>query len=85
MSYFKIDQKFWFYLQKAFVKDWLDNSMLFLELENLEAYFNTIQEKNLFTKNTKVKHFKIVHNDWLKESFLHAPSAIIWHFGSFKE
>jgi hypothetical protein len=85
LSYFKIDQKFRFYLQKAFVKDLLDNSMLFLEVENLEAYFDTVQEKNLITKNTKVKHFKIVDNDWLKELFLRAPSRIFWHFVSSKE
>jgi hypothetical protein len=43
LSYFKIGEKFGFYLQKAFVKDWVDNTMLFLEAKNLEAYFNTIQ------------------------------------------
>ena len=85
LSYFKIDKKLGFYLQKAFVKDWVDNSMLFLEVENLEAYFNTIQEKNLTTKYTKVKLSKIVHNDWGKEFFLHDPSGILWHFGNFKE
>jgi hypothetical protein len=85
LSYFKVDEKLGFYLQKAFVKDCADNPILFLEVENLEAYFNTIQEKNLTTKYKKVKLSKIVHNDWGKEFFLRDPSAILWHFGSFKE
>jgi len=38
MSYFKINEKLGFYLQKAFVKDWVDNSMLFLEVDDIEAY-----------------------------------------------
>ena len=38
MSYFKIDEKLGFYLQKAFIKDWADNSMLFLEVDDIEAY-----------------------------------------------
>lgn len=85
LSYFKIDEKLGFYLQKAFVKEWVDNSMLFLEVENLEAYFTAIKEKNLTEKYTKVKLSKIVQNDWGKEFFLHDPSGILWHFGNFKE
>jgi hypothetical protein len=85
LSYFKIDEKLGFYLQKSFVKDWVDNSMLFLEVENLEAYFVTIKEKKLTEKYTEVKLSKIVYNDWGKEFFLHDPSGILWHFGNFKE
>lgn len=85
LSYFKIDEKLGFYLQKAFVKDWVENSMLFLEVENLEAYFTIIKEKKLTEKYKNVKLSKIVHNDWGKEFFLHDPSGILWHFGNFKE
>lgn len=84
MSYFKIDKKLGFYLQKAFVKDWVDNSMLFLEVENLEEYLQEIKSKKLQEKYPKVKLSKIVINDWGNEFFLHDPSGILWHFGSFK-
>ncbi|PQJ81627.1 VOC family protein [Polaribacter glomeratus] len=85
LSYFKIDEKLGFYLQKAFVKDWVDNSMLFLEVENLENYYSLIKEKNLTKTYKRVKLSKIVDKDWGKEFFLHDPSGILWHFGNFKE
>ena len=83
MSYFKVDEKLGFYLQKAYVKDWVDNSMLFLEVENLEDYLEKLKAKNLQNKYSKVKLSKIVVNDWGKEFFLHDPSGILWHFGYF--
>lgn len=83
MSYFKIDEKLGFYLQKGYVKDWIDNSMIFLEVENLEEYLLEIKQKNLTEKYKKVRVSKIVKNDWGKEFFLHDPSGILWHFGNF--
>ncbi len=83
MSYFKIDDNLGFYLQKAYVKDWVDNSMLFLEVENLEEYLIKLKAKQLPQKYTKVRLSEIVVNDWGKEFFLHDPSGILWHIGCF--
>lgn len=83
MSFFKIDEKLGFYLQKAFVKDWVDNSMLFLEVDDIEGYLAAIKNKNLTEKYKKVKLSKIVDNDWGREFFLHDPSGILWHIGCF--
>ncbi|PQJ77809.1 glyoxalase [Polaribacter porphyrae] len=83
MSYFRVDDKLGFYLQKAYVKDWVDNSMLFLEVENIEEYLAKIKSKNLTEKYTRVKLSEIVENDWGKEFFLHDPSGILWHIGCF--
>lgn len=41
MSYFS-KQGMGFYLQDAFVKDWVDNTMLFLEVDNVEQYWNEV-------------------------------------------
>jgi catechol 2,3-dioxygenase-like lactoylglutathione lyase family enzyme len=84
MSYFKVDDKFGFYLQRAFVKDWVDNSMLFLEVENIENYLAGMKSKNIFTKFPKSKLSEIIVHDWGKEFFLHDPSGILWHIGNFK-
>ena len=84
MSYFRVDEKLGFYLQKAFVKEWLDNSMLFLEVENLEEYLSELKSKNLTEKFLTVRISEIVIKDWGKEFFLHDPSGILWHFGNFK-
>ena len=83
MSFFKVDENLGFYLQRAFVKDWVDNSMLFLEVDDIEAYLKEIESKNLTEKYKKVKLSKIVDNDWGRELFLHDPSGILWHIGSF--
>lgn len=83
MSYFKVDEQLGFYLQKAYVKDWVDNSMLFLEVENVEEYLAVLKSKKLPEKFSKVKLSEIVKNDWGKEFFLHDPSGILWHIGCF--
>jgi catechol 2,3-dioxygenase-like lactoylglutathione lyase family enzyme len=85
LSYFRINEKLGFYLQKAFIKEWIDNTMLFVEVEKLETYFIEIKEKELPSAYANVKLSKIVKNDWGKEFFLHDPSGILWHFGTFKE
>lgn len=84
MTYFAISENLGFYLQKAFVKDWVDNSMLFLEVESVENYLDYLKSKKLTENYKKVKLSKIVINDWGKEFFLHDPSGILWHIGNFK-
>ena len=85
MSYFKIDDHLGFYLQKAYVKDWIDNSMLFIEVGNLETYLEEIKNKELTKKYSSVRVSEIVINDWGKEFFVHDPSGILCHFGNFND
>ena len=85
MSYFKIDEHIGFYLQKANVKKWIDNSMIFLEVEDLVSYLGEIKSKNLQEKYSKVRLSEIVENDWGSELFLHDPSGILWHIGNFNQ
>jgi len=84
MSYFKVSPQLGFYLQNAYVKDWIDNTMIFVEVENIDEYFASLQalalpEKYKLVRLTPVKQF-----DWGKECYLHDPSGILWHFGEFK-
>lgn len=83
MSYFQLGD-FGFYLQDAYVKDWIDNTMLFLEVENLDEHLKGIKKLNLEIKYKKVRISKIVKNDWGNEFFMHDPSGILWHIGEFK-
>lgn len=83
MSYFSMGN-FGFYLQDAYVKDWIDNSMIFFEIEDLEANLTNIKHLNLTEKYQNVKLSEIQYNDWGNEFFLHDPSGILWHFGKFK-
>ena len=82
MSYFKTEA-IGFYLQDAYVKDWIDNTMLFLEVDDVNRYYNELKSLELDKKYEHVKLSPIAINDWGKECFLHDPSGILWHFGEF--
>ena len=72
-----------FYLQDAYVKDWIDNTMIFLEVENIEQYWNDLVALNLTDKYKGVKISPIKTYHWGKECFVHDPSGILWHIGEF--
>jgi hypothetical protein len=83
LSYFSLE-RVGFYLQKAFVKDWIDNSMLFLEVENLQEFWEKINKLNLPEKFSNVRLVPIRNLDWGREFFLYDPSGILWHIGAFE-
>ena len=82
MSYFQLEQ-LGFYLQDAYVKDWIDNSMIFMEVVNLTLFYNALLLLDLPKKHKGVKLSSIRIQDWGSECYLHDPSGILWHFGSF--
>lgn len=82
MSYFKTEG-LGFYLQNAYVQDWIDNSMIFLEIEDVGRYWKELLALDLTTKYKSVKLTPIRAYDWGKECYLHDPSGILWHFGQF--
>jgi hypothetical protein len=82
MSYFNSDG-LGFYLQNAYVKDWIDNTMVFMEVENVTRFWNELIALELTSKYKNVKLVPIRELDWGKECFVHDPSGILWHFGEF--
>ena len=84
MSYFRIDG-LGFYLQDAYVKDWVDNSMIFMEVEDVERLWKELLALDLSARYKSVRLEPIRKNDWGNECFLHDPSGILWHFGEFKK
>jgi catechol 2,3-dioxygenase-like lactoylglutathione lyase family enzyme len=74
-----------FYLQDAYVKDWVDNTMVFLEVDDADRYYAGLLALDLPGKYAGVKLAPVRTNDWGKECFLHDPSGILWHFGHFVE
>jgi catechol 2,3-dioxygenase-like lactoylglutathione lyase family enzyme len=72
-----------FYFQDAYVKDWIDNTMVFMEVENVENHWNELVALNLLSKYPDARLVPVRTLDWGKECFLHDPSGILWHFGSF--
>jgi catechol 2,3-dioxygenase-like lactoylglutathione lyase family enzyme len=82
LSVFKTDG-LGFYLQNAYVKDWVDNTMVFLEVEDVGRFWNELAALDLPAKYNGVKLTPIRVLDWGRECFLHDPSGILWHFGEF--
>ena len=84
MSLFTKDG-FAFYLQDAYVKDWIDNTMLFLEVEDVKECYEELLSLNLPAKYEDTRLSPIQHNDWGSECFVYDPSGILWHFGEFSK
>jgi catechol 2,3-dioxygenase-like lactoylglutathione lyase family enzyme len=82
MSVFKTEN-IAFYLQDAYVKDWIDNSMIFLEVDDVDRYWKELLALDLPAKYAGVRLTPIRNNDWGRECFLHDPAGILWHFGEF--
>jgi hypothetical protein len=82
LSYFHIDG-FGFYLQDAYVKDWVDNTMVFMEVVDVEQHWEALTKLDLTTRFTGVRLTPIKTYEWGRECFLHDPSGILWHFGEF--
>ena len=74
-----------FYLQDAYVKDWIDNTMIFLEVDDVGRYWSELLALDLTSKYEGVRLTAIRQYDWGRECFLHDPSGILWHFGQFSK
>ncbi|MCF8245703.1 MAG: hypothetical protein K9J37_14010 [Saprospiraceae bacterium] len=83
-SYFD-SEGFGFYLQDAYVKDWIDNSMIFMEVEDVDRFWKELLALDLPAKYETVRLTPIREYDWGRECFVHDPSGILWHFGEFSD
>jgi len=70
MSRVVITEDHSFYLQDYYVKQWCDNSMIFLEVDDVEACYVDIENRRLPDRY---------------KNFLHDPTGNLWHFGMFYE
>ena len=72
-----------FYLQDAYVQDWIDNTMIFLEVDDVHRFWKELLALDLASKYEGVKLIPVREYDWGRECFMHDPSGILWHFGAF--
>ncbi|MFD0767292.1 glyoxalase [Mucilaginibacter lutimaris] len=72
-----------FYLQKYYLKDWIDNTMLFMEVDDVERFYKELIGLNLPDKYEGARVTPIRTESWGKECFVHDPSGVLWHFGEF--
>lgn len=54
MCYFST-QEFGFYLQNAYDKNWVDNTMVFMEVEDVERFWNELLALELTSKYENIK------------------------------
>lgn len=79
----KVNESLSFYLQEYYQKKWVQNSMLFLEVDDIESCHDDLSSRNLTTQYKFVKLSEIKTFDWGRECFLHDPSGVLWHFCEF--
>lgn len=82
LSVFKRDDMA-FYLQNAYMEEWADNTMLFMEVENVALFWEELQSLGLTEKYPAARIEPPVEQHWGSECFVHDPSGILWHFGEF--
>jgi catechol 2,3-dioxygenase-like lactoylglutathione lyase family enzyme len=82
MSLFKSGE-LGFYLQDGYVKDWIDNLMVFMEVDDAGRFWNELVALNLPAKYKGARLTPIKVYDWGRECFVHDPSGVLWHFGEF--
>jgi hypothetical protein len=76
-------QELGFYLQNAYVKEWIDNTMLFFQVEDVNLLWKELFNLELHKKYSGVKLIPIRVESWGRECFLHDPSGVLLHFGEF--
>lgn len=76
MSYFKISEVLGFYLQDYYVQDWINNSMIFLQVNSVEQCWNELQNLELHNKYKDVRLTPIKDEVWGRECFLHDPLGV---------
>ncbi|PWJ58705.1 hypothetical protein CLV98_10370 [Dyadobacter jejuensis] len=82
LSYFSTDNM-GFYLQDAYIPEWIDNTMVFMEVADLDRFWDDLVSLKLTTKYKNIR-IKPIHDlDWGRECFVHDPSGVLWHIGAF--
>jgi catechol 2,3-dioxygenase-like lactoylglutathione lyase family enzyme len=72
-----------FYLQDYYLKEWVDNTMVFMEVDNVDRFWDGLTALNLTEKYPAAKLVPARTLDWGRECFIHDPSGILWHVGEF--
>ena len=72
-----------FYLQDYYVKEWIENSMVLLEVDDVDAFWLYLLQLQLDKNYQGVRLIATQQNDWGKECMLIDPSGILWHFAEF--
>ena len=85
LSFFGIGEQQGLYLQRYFVKEWVENSMIILSVNNIDECWKNLIIKDLDSKYEGVKLIPIRDFEWGRECFVHDPSGILLHYCEFNK
>ena len=80
LSLFKISEDVQFLLQDYYIKEWVENSMNMIEIENIYSWSIKLQSKFPGSGFEMAKLSNISEENWGKVLYLHDPSGNLWHF-----
>ncbi|RZJ88985.1 MAG: glyoxalase [Chryseobacterium sp.] len=83
MSVFKSGD-YAFYLQNYYAKEWVDNTMIFMEVDDVNRFWKDLVDLKLPEKYASVRLEPVRNLDWGSECFVHDPSGVLWHFEEFR-
>ncbi|NML64266.1 glyoxalase [Hymenobacter sp. RP-2-7] len=72
-----------FYLQDAYVPDWIANTMVFLEVTDADQYYQQLRALDLPARYAGARLTPVQTFAWGKECYLYDPCGILWHVGEF--
>ncbi|RYY86156.1 MAG: glyoxalase [Chitinophagaceae bacterium] len=84
MSVFKLGAMS-FYLQRYYAAEWVNNTMVFLEVEDVLAAHRKLQGLNLPEAFPGARLDPIRHEEWGFAFGLIDPAGVLWHIGAFKK
>jgi hypothetical protein len=85
MSFFKVNSSLGFYLQDYYVKEWCDNSMVLLEVQDVNDIRKSLIELEIERKYKNVNLLDIRRNEHGKQIFVYDLSGVLWHFFEFSQ
>lgn len=74
---------FTFYLQNYYQKDWAENFMMLMEVDDVDAFWEYMQSLDLKKEFPEIKFRKPKTDDWGREFHMIDPAGVLWHFAKF--
>jgi len=75
--------EFSFYLQNFYNKKFAENYMMFMEVDDVDAFWKYLEDLNLKNDFPKIKLRAPQTEDWGRECILIDPTGVLWHFATF--
>lgn len=69
----------YFMLQNYHSREWQENQMIVIEVDDLEAYWDQISDKDLESRFTGIKLKKPTDYPWGREIHIIDPAGVCWH------